>query len=172
VAYDCEHTHDDLPLGEQFMKRKDSLAAGAKSATFAGGVGEGDIFRNLSKEARVDPVIEITKTVEPRKKFIPNPDVLLVRPIEIVRGPSAIIIEQDPATKEKPSEGIVLETRSTTVPNGTHVVYGKYSGTEFKLNGEILLLLNYDDVLGRVVLEDESPEVEIEITPGTPIATA
>ena len=39
------------------MARKDLLAAGKKSATFAGGSGEGDIFRNVSKEERVDPVI-------------------------------------------------------------------------------------------------------------------
>ena len=155
------------------MKRKDLLAAGQRSATFAGGVGEGDIYRNLSKEARVDPVIEIEKHVEPRKKFIPNPGILLVRPIEIVRGPSAIIIEEDPSTKERPSEGIVIADGSTdlSITEGSHVVYGKYSGTEFKLNGEVLLLLQYTDILGRVVL-DESLGKEFEITPGTPVATA
>ena len=140
------------------MKRKDLLAAGQRSAVFAGGVGEGDIYRNLSKEARIDPVIEIEKRVEPRKKFIPNPGVLLVRPIIIVAAPSAIFIEEDPNTKERPSEGIVIETGSNCFPNGTHIVYGKYSGTEFKINGETLLLLDFADVKGRVVPEDESPE--------------
>ena len=159
------------------MKRKDTLAAGARSATFAGGVGEGDIYRNLSKEERVDPVIVIEKKIEPRKKFIPNPGVLLVRPIVIVAAPSAIIIEEDPNTKEKPSEGIVLECGEAiedfpTQDVGSHIVYGKYAGTEFKINGETLLLLDFADVKGRVVLEDESPEVEIEITPGTPVAQA
>jgi co-chaperonin GroES (HSP10) len=158
-------------------RRKDLLAAGQKSAVFAGGFGEGDIYRNLSKEARVDPVIVIEKKVEPRKKFIPNPGVLLVRPIVIVAAPSAIFIEEDPNTKERPSEGIVLEC-GDGVPDypsqdvGSHIVYGKYAGTEFKINGETLLLLDFSDVKGRVVLEDESSEVEIEITPGTPVAQA
>jgi len=159
------------------MKRKDLLAAGQRSATFAGGVGEGDIYRNLSKEARVDPIITIEKHIEPRKKFIPNPGVLLVRPVVIERGPSMLVIEEDPTTKEKPSEGIVLECGEEiedfpTQDVGSHIVYGKYSGTEFKINGETLLLLDFSDVKGRIVLEDESPEVEIEIMPGTPVANA
>lgn len=140
------------------MKRKDMLAAGARSATFAGGVGEGDIFRNVSKEKRVDPVIKIVKEVEPIKKFIPNPGVLLVKPIEAKKASSAIIIEEDPASKERPSEGIVLECGDEveSYPShvvGSQIVYGKYSGTEFKINGETLLLMKFEDVLGEIVID-------------------
>lgn len=160
------------------MKRKDSLAAGAKSATFAGGVGEGDIYRNLSKEARIDEVIVIEKHVEPRKKFLPNPGILLVRPIEVKTASSLLVLEEDPTKKERPSEGIVLACGLENLDGlsghfvGTQIVYGKYSGTEFKLNGEVLLLMKFEEVLGSVAFEDESPEVEIEITPGTPVAQA
>jgi co-chaperonin GroES (HSP10) len=154
------------------MKRKDMLAAGARSATFSGGSGEGDIFRNLSSEPRDESIVEITKVVEPRKKFIPNPGWMLVRPIQVVVTNSTIIIEQDDANKEKPSEGIVLEATGSRHAVGTHVVYGKYSGTEFKLNGETLLLLEDTMTIGSVVLEDEAAEIEIELAPGTQIARA
>lgn len=153
------------------MARKDVLAAGQRAATFVGADvpgAEDNIYRNLSTEPRDESVPEIKKTIEPRKKFIPNPGVLLVRPIEVVVPHSAIIIEQDPNSKEKPSEGEVLACGDliddySPQEVGSHIVYGKYSGTEFKLNGEILLLLDFRDVKGRLVLEDETPEVEIEI---------
>jgi chaperonin GroES len=142
------------------MTRKDLLAAGKKSAVFQSAAvpgAEEDIFRNVSDEARIDPVVEVSKPVEVRKRFIPNPGILLVRPIEVKSPVSTIILEEDPAKKERPSEGIVLE-RGTgdlgAITIGTQIVYGKYSGTEFKLNGETLLLMKFEDVLGSI--EEES----------------
>ncbi|MFZ4626811.1 MAG: co-chaperone GroES [Blastocatellia bacterium] len=63
--------------------------------------------------------------------------------------------------KEKPQEGEVLAvgngklldngTRTTIdLKPGDRVLFGKYSGTEVKLDGEELLILREDDVLGVI----------------------
>lgn len=63
--------------------------------------------------------------------------------------------------KEKPVEGTVLavgqgrvaddgKVTPLTVKVGDKVVFGKYSGTEIKVDGEDRLILREDDVLGIV----------------------
>lgn len=63
--------------------------------------------------------------------------------------------------KEKPQEGKVLAVGpggldkngnkvEMTLKVGDRVLYQKYSGTEFKLDGEELLVLNQDDVLALI----------------------
>ena len=63
--------------------------------------------------------------------------------------------------KEKPQEGEVLAVgNGKLLENGTRiaidlkagdrVLFGKYAGTEVKLDGEELLILREDDVLGVV----------------------
>jgi chaperonin GroES len=160
--------------------RKDTLAAGARSAKFAGGVGEGAGPSIMSEEDRAladaaTQNIVIEKKAEPRKKFYPLENVMLVRRMEAATVSDILITET--IEKEKPAEGFIVE-RGPNVPIsltvGTHVVFGKYSGTEFKLNGEIFLLMKTDELLGTIGDEptNEQPEVEIEITPGTQVATA
>ncbi|MDP2309544.1 MAG: co-chaperone GroES [Pseudomonadota bacterium] len=64
-------------------------------------------------------------------------------------------------TKEKPSEGTVLAVGNgrvaddgsvtvLTVKVGDQVIFGKYSGTEIKIDGDDRLILREDDVLGIV----------------------
>jgi chaperonin GroES len=138
--------------------RKDLLAAGQRSAKFAGGVGENDVFRNvMSAEDAAAADAEIAeiafeKQAAPRKKFIPTDEVMLVRRTEAVTS----FLTEGIVEKEKPAEGIVLE-RGNNVPFaiGDHLVFGKYSGTEFKLNGEILILLKVDEVQGTLVDETQ-----------------
>ena len=141
------------------MKRKDILASGtARSATFMGGSGENDIFRNVAPEGSRDesiPDIEPVKVV--RKKFVPTEGVLLVRRDE-ARSASGILITET-MEKEQPAEGIVLEVGfGSGFEVGQHIVFGKYAGAEFKLNGETLLLMNEDEVKGFII--DESPVEE------------
>jgi chaperonin GroES len=73
----------------------------------------------------------------------------------LVRG--GIIIPD--TAKEKPQEGVVeavgngkiLEngTRlAMEVKEGDHILFGKYSGTEIKLDGQEYLILREDEVLG------------------------
>jgi chaperonin GroES len=61
--------------------------------------------------------------------------------------------------KEKPVEGMVLavgdgrlteegKTLPLQVKVGDRIIFGKYSGTEIKLDGEERLILREDDVLG------------------------
>ena len=63
--------------------------------------------------------------------------------------------------KEKPIEGTVLavgngrilddgSVRKLEVKAGDRVLFGKYSGTEVKLEGEEHLILREDDILGVV----------------------
>lgn len=141
------------------MKRKDMLAAGARSATFMGGVGDNDILRNVAPEGSRDesvPTVEREKIV--RKRFIPTEGVLLVRRDE---GPAASkLIVTETMEQEQPAEGIVLEVGSPISENrgikvGDHVVFGKYAGAQFKLNGETLLLMEASEIKGTVVDEIE-----------------
>ncbi len=134
------------------MKRKDLLAAGAAKATFVGGFGKTDALRNASDEKRDTSLdkVKLGPKAGKRKKFIPLAKVLLIRPATIETQSSVLVTES--IEKEKPAEGDVLEAGpGCDVSVGDHVVFGKYSGTEFKLNGEVLLLMSQDEVQGTIV---------------------
>ncbi|MFQ5672864.1 MAG: co-chaperone GroES [Nitrospinales bacterium] len=93
-------------------------------------------------------------------KIRPLQDRILVQPIlekEVMKG--GIIIPD--SAKEKPiegrvkavGEGKVNENGSRTKPElkvGDKVLYGKYAGTEIKVDGEDYLLMREDDVLGII----------------------
>jgi chaperonin GroES len=91
-------------------------------------------------------------------KVRPLHDRILVRRVEEKETMKGGIIIPDTA-KEKPQEGIVeavgngkiLEngTKLTLeVKDGDHILFGKYSGTEIKIDGQELLILREDEVLG------------------------
>ncbi len=91
-------------------------------------------------------------------KIKPLGDRVLVKPLEAEEVSSSGIIIPDSA-KEKPHEGEVVavgpgKTRddgsiaNMNVKNGDKIIYGKYSGTELKFDGEEYLLLREDDILG------------------------
>jgi chaperonin GroES len=90
-------------------------------------------------------------------KVRPLHDRLLVRRIEPKETEKGGIIIPDSA-KEKPQEGKVLAVGNGKIlDNGTKValdvkvgdkiLFGKYSGTEIKLDGEDVLILREDEVL-------------------------
>ena len=90
-------------------------------------------------------------------KVRPLHDRLLVRRIEPKETAKGGIIIPDTA-KEKPQEGEVLAAGNGKIlENGTKValdvkvgdkiLFGKYSGTEIKLDGEDVLILREDEVL-------------------------
>ena len=65
------------------------------------------------------------------------------------------------ASKEKPVEGTILavgngrkgedgKIHALAVKEGDQVVFGKYAGTEIKLDGEDRLILREDDILGVI----------------------
>jgi chaperonin GroES len=91
------------------------------------------------------------------KKVRPLHDRLLVRRIEEKETAKGGIIIPDTA-KEKPQEGEVLAVGNGKIlDNGTKValdvkvgnkiLFGKYSGTEIKIDGEDVLILREDEVL-------------------------
>jgi chaperonin GroES len=92
--------------------------------------------------------------------FRPLQDRVLVRRIEGEARSAGGVIIPDTA-KEKPSEGEVVAvgpgTRNddgTIVPLevkvGDRVLFGKWNGTEVKLNGEDLMILKESDLFGIV----------------------
>jgi chaperonin GroES len=141
------------------MKRKDTLAAGARSAVFAGGVGDTDIYRNISKDTQEEAVPTFTAAPvaeAPRKRFRPLGTVMLVRQVDPEKQtPAGLIIIDDVAKKDVPAQGTVLAVGNKVVDIkvGEEIEFGKYAGTEFRLNGETLLLMREDEVLG--ILENE-----------------
>ena len=91
-------------------------------------------------------------------KVRPLHDRILLKRIEEKESIKGGIIVPDTA-KEKPQEGLVVAvgngkilekgTRiSLEVKEGDRVLFGKYSGTEIKLDGEEYLIVREDDVLG------------------------
>ena len=92
--------------------------------------------------------------------FRPLHDRVLVRRIEADEKTAGGIIIPDTA-KEKPQEGEVVATgpgsRSEkgelielAVKPGDRILFGKWSGTEVKIDGEDLLIMKESDILGVV----------------------
>src|SRR6202000_256565 len=92
--------------------------------------------------------------------FRPLHDRVVVRRIEADQKTAGGIIIPDTA-KEKPQEGEVVaagpgarDERGTLVPldlkAGDRILFGKWSGTEVKLDGEDLLIMKESDVMGVV----------------------
>jgi chaperonin GroES len=92
--------------------------------------------------------------------FRPLHDRVLVRRVEAEEKTAGGIIIPDTA-KEKPQEGEVLAVGAGTrdesgklveldVKAGDRILFGKWSGTEVRLNGEDLLIMKESDILGIV----------------------
>ena len=95
-----------------------------------------------------------------KTKFRPLHDRVVVRRIEADEKTKGGIIIPDTA-KEKPSEGEIIavgpggrDENGKLVPMdvkaGDRVLFGKWSGTEVKLDGEDLLIMKEGDILGVV----------------------
>ncbi len=93
-------------------------------------------------------------------KFRPLHDRVLVRRVEQEEKTAGGIIIPDTA-KEKPMEGEVLAvgpgTRDETgklqpldVKAGDRVLFGKWSGTEVRLDGEDLMVMKESDLMGVI----------------------
>ena len=88
-------------------------------------------------------------------KIKPLADRVVVSPLEAETKTASGIIIPDTA-KEKPQKGTVAAVGSgtkdepITVKVGDTVLYGKYSGTELKLDGTDYLIMRESDILARV----------------------
>ena len=90
--------------------------------------------------------------------FRPLHDRVLVRRVEAEEKTAGGIIIPDTA-KEKPQEGEVVAVGEGTrdedgerialdVKAGDRILFGKWSGTEVKLDGEELLIMKESDIMG------------------------
>jgi chaperonin GroES len=94
------------------------------------------------------------------KKLRPLGDRVVIQPIAREEMTKSGIVLPDTA-KEKPQEGIVLaagpgrilddgKREAMDVKVDDRVLYSKYAGTEFKVDGEELLIVKQGDILAIV----------------------
>ena len=97
--------------------------------------------------------------------FRPLHDRILVRRVESEEKTKGGIIIPDTA-KEKPQEGEVIavgsgarneagQVQALDVKAGDRILFGKWSGTEIKINGEDLLIMKESDVMGIIEAQAE-----------------
>ncbi|MCG6941533.1 MAG: co-chaperone GroES [Thiohalocapsa sp.] len=90
----------------------------------------------------------------------PLHDRVVVRRMEEERTSAGGIVIPDSAT-EKPIQGEIIavgngkimdngDHRALDVKVGDRVLFGKYSGTEVKLDGEEFLVMREDDIMGVI----------------------
>lgn len=93
-------------------------------------------------------------------KIRPLHDRVVIRRLEEERTSAGGIVIPDTAT-EKPIQGEVIaigkgkildsgEQRPLDVKVGDRVLFGKYSGTEIKLEGKDFLVMREDDIMGVI----------------------
>jgi chaperonin GroES len=90
----------------------------------------------------------------------PLGDRVLVKPVEKQEEQRAGLIIPDTA-KEKPQEGEIIAAGKGKIGDdgklipmdvkaGDRILYGKYSGTEVKIEGQEYLIMHQEDILGIV----------------------
>ena len=102
-------------------------------------------------------------------KLTPLHDRIVVRRIEEAETTRGGIIIPDTA-KDKPQEGEVVAVGKgkvnedgkvfpLTLKEGDRILFGKYSGTEVKIDGEELLIMREEEVLGTLTGSRKEKEV-------------
>ncbi len=102
----------------------------------------------------------MAKATATATKLRPLGDRLVVKPSEREEMTKSGIVLPDTA-KEKPQEGTIVaagpgrilddgKRESMDVKTGDKVLYAKYAGTEFKIEGEDLLIVKQSDILAVV----------------------
>ncbi|PLX94568.1 MAG: co-chaperone GroES [Desulfuromonas sp.] len=91
----------------------------------------------------------------------PLQDRLIVECVEEETTTAGGIIIPDTASKEKPQEGVVIavgkgkvtaegKVLGMDVKVGDRVLFGKYAGTDIKVEGKPYLMMREDDILGVI----------------------
>ena len=94
-------------------------------------------------------------------KIRPLHDRVIVKRLEEERTTASGIVIPDSASGEKPDQGTVQavgngkllddgSTRALDVKVGNKVLFGKYAGQEVKVDGEDLLVMREEDIMGIV----------------------
>ena len=101
-----------------------------------------------------------TENKAAEKKLRPLGDRVVIKPIAREDMTKSGIVLPDTA-KEKPQEGIILSAGPGKIDDngkrepmdvkvGDKVLYAKYAGTEFKIEGDDLLIVSQKDILAIV----------------------
>lgn len=96
-----------------------------------------------------------------KMKLRPLDDRVVVEPLESEQKTAGGIVLPDTA-KEKPQRGTVVATGpgrlldngqrgELSVQVGDEVIYGKYGGTDIKINGDEVKILRESDILAKVL---------------------
>ena len=94
-------------------------------------------------------------------KIRPLQDRIIVERVEEETTTAGGIIIPDTVSKEKPQEGKVIaagkgkvtpegKVLPLDVKEGDRVLFGKYAGSEIKIDGQEYLIMREDDILGVV----------------------
>jgi chaperonin GroES len=96
---------------------------------------------------------------KPRTKLHPMEDRVVIMPTDEAESMRGGLYIPDTA-KEKPTQGEVIAVGPGRVEKGTRVamdlkvgdtvIYGKYSGTPFTLDGEEVIIIKASDVLAKI----------------------
>ena len=96
------------------------------------------------------------------KKIRPLGDRVVIQPRDVETKTAGGILIPDTADKDKPMEGIILavgtgkymdgKIQPLQVKVGDKVLFGKYSGTNIKMDGDEILVMREEDIMG--VLEE------------------
>ena len=91
-------------------------------------------------------------------KIRPLSDRIVVEPKELETKSAGGIVIPDTADKDKPMQGTVIavgngkyvdgKIRPLDIAKGNRVLYGKYAGTNIKLEGKEYLVMREEDVMG------------------------
>ena len=102
----------------------------------------------------------MAKATATSTKLRPLGDRVVIQPTPREEMTKSGIVLPDTA-KEKPQEGTILATgpgriledgtrEKMDVKDGDRVLYSKYAGTEFKIEGEELLIVSQKDILATI----------------------
>ena len=85
----------------------------------------------------------------------PLGDRVLVKEVKAVEETKSGLLIPEVA-KEKPQEGEVVAVgdKTTDVVIGSRILYGKYSGTSIKLDGNEYIIMHQADILGLISEEN------------------
>jgi chaperonin GroES len=122
-------------------------------------------FLKLDENRKENAEVDAKAQTGPRMKFRPLHDRVVVRRIESEEKSAGGIIIPDTA-KEKPSQGEVIavgpggrDEAGKLIPIdikvGDRVLFGKWSGTEVKIDGQELLIMKESDIMG-ILPEEEA----------------
>src|SRR2546427_11616142 len=116
------------------------------------------ISQHLEEEGGTTAMAQAMKTAKAKTTLRPLHDRVLVKRLEEQDEKHGSLIIPDTA-KEKPQEGKVVAVGTgkvnddgknfpLAVKKGDRILFGKYSGSEVKLDGEEYLIMKEEDVLG------------------------